>query len=97
LVVTVTLRPPVEAFDAMVKVAVIWVALTTVTLLTLTPVPLMAMVAPALKLEPVRVTGTAVLWLPVLGLTDVSTGEGGGGGLTTVRVAVPTAEGESTL
>ena len=59
-VVTVTLRAPVVAVAAIVKVAVIWVALTTMTLLTVTAVEETVTVAPETKFVPVRVTGTVV-------------------------------------
>ena len=58
-VVTVTLSAPSVALDAIVNVAVIDVLFTTVTLPTVTPVPLTATVAPLRKLVPVSVTGTA--------------------------------------
>ena len=59
-VVTVTFWAPVAAFAAMANVAVICVALSTVVLLTVIPAPLRAMVAPAAKFVPVRVTGSAL-------------------------------------
>ena len=55
---TVTLRAPAVALAAIDKVAVIWVALTTATLLTVTPAEETVTVAPETKFEPVRVTGT---------------------------------------
>ena len=60
LVATVTFAAPSAALAAMVKVPVICVALTTVTLLTVIPGLLAATVAPETKFEPVRVTGTVV-------------------------------------
>src|SRR5215471_16324745 len=84
----------------MVNVAVILVELATTTFPTATPDPLTATTAPVLKFVPVRVTCTAVFWLPLAGLIEVRVGfggGGGGGGFTTVTVAVPTADGESTL
>ena len=59
-VVTVTLSPAGVALFATVSVAVIDVLLTTTTLLTVTPVPLTAIVPPLVKLVPVNVTGTVV-------------------------------------
>jgi hypothetical protein len=60
-----------------------------------------ATVAPETKFVPVRVTGTAVPWTPVAGLTDVNVGVGGltvnGAALlvppvvVTVMLAEPTA------
>jgi len=73
-VVTVTLAAPVVALLAMVKVAVICVALTTLTLLTDTPLLLVFTVAPETKPVPVSVTGTEVPCSPLLGLTEVSVG-----------------------
>ena len=58
----------------MVNVAVICVALTTVVLLTVIPVPLRPMVAPAMKFVPVRVTGTLCPWTPLFGLIELSVG-----------------------
>jgi hypothetical protein len=84
-VVTVTFLPDRVALVAMVKVAVIDVALTTVTPLTVTPVPDTATVAPATKLVPVSVTGTAAPRLPDVGLIEVSVGAAGAG--TTYSIA----------
>jgi hypothetical protein len=61
MVVTVTFAVPGTALAAMVSVAVIWVALTTVTLPAATPGLPTATVAPATKLLPLRVTGTLAL------------------------------------
>jgi len=70
---TVTLRAPVVAELATAKLAVIWVALTTLTPLTVTPLPETATVAPLAKLVPVRVTLAAVLPTGVLaGVIPVS-------------------------
>src|SRR5215831_4451228 len=74
---TVTLAAPRAALAAMVKVAVIWVALATVTALTVMPELLVATVAPETKLAPVRVTGTAVPVRPEAGLTEDRVGAGG--------------------
>src|ERR1039457_4748437 len=79
LVVTVTFAAPSVALAAMGNVAVICVMLTTVTALTAIPVLLVAAVAPATKLVPVRVTGTAAPRTPVAGAMVLSVG---GGGLT---------------
>jgi hypothetical protein len=56
----------------MVNVAVMDVLLTTVVLLTVTPVPLTATVDPAVKSVPVSVTFTLCPCAPELGLTEVS-------------------------
>src|SRR5262249_39053988 len=93
---TVTLRLLADALFPIVNVAVICVALTTVTLLTDTPPPLTATVAPDAKFEPVNVTATAVPCVPELGAIEVSVGAGGAGTVI-VTLAVPTAEGASTL
>jgi hypothetical protein len=61
----------------MVKVAVISVALTTVTPLTVIPELLTTTVEPATKLVPVKVTGTVVPWTPLAGLTKLKVGGGG--------------------
>src|SRR5438094_311884 len=76
LVVTVTLAAPRVVFAVMVKVAVIWVALATLTLLTVMPVPALTE-APATKLEPVRATATAAPCAPELGAMAVNVGAGG--------------------
>src|ERR1700674_5376064 len=72
--VTVTFWGPVEAFEAMVNVAVIDVPLTTVVLLTVMPVPLRPIVAPDAKFVPVSVTATAAPWMPLFGAIEVSVG-----------------------
>jgi len=72
--VTVTVSAPTVAFAAIPKVAVICVALTTCTLLTVTPLPLTFTVAFAAKFVPVKVTGTFVPWTPLVGLIEVSVG-----------------------
>ena len=59
-VVTVTLSAPSVALLAIVNVAVMAVLLTTATLLTVTPVPVIAIAAPETKFVPVSVTGTVV-------------------------------------
>lgn len=74
---TDTLCPPMAAAAPTVRVAVICVALTTVTLPGVTPLPLTATVAPATKLVPLRETFTAVPCGPLLGVTDVKTGAAG--------------------
>jgi hypothetical protein len=76
LVVTVTFAPPSVALAAMVNVAVIRVALTTVKALTAMPGLLVVTVAPRIKFVPVRVTGTLVPWTPLVGPTDASVGAG---------------------
>ena len=94
-VVTVTLREPVLAAAAMVKVALIRVAFTMATLLTLTPDPLTATVAPDEKLVPSSVTGTAAPCAPLAGVTLESVGTDGAAVIDTV--AVPTADGDALL
>jgi hypothetical protein len=84
-VVTVTLVGPVVALAAMVKVAVIWVALTTVTLLTVTPALATLTVAPEIKLVPVNVTGKVLPGVPFDGLMELTVG---GAGDVTTSVAV---------
>jgi hypothetical protein len=64
---TVTLKFPVAALPAIVKLAVICVALTTLTLLTVTPGLLIATVAPVVKFAPVIVTGTVAPCAPLDG------------------------------
>ena len=95
LVEMVTLRAPMTALEAMTNVAVTLLELTTVTPVTETPVPLIATVAPAWKLEPLRVTATFVPCVPLLGAMEVRTGAAGGEVMVTT--AVPTAEGETVL
>jgi hypothetical protein len=75
-VVIVTFAPPNGAFAAIAKVAVICVALTTTTLLAVTPAPVFT-TAPERKFAPVKVTPTLVPTAPDAGLTELS--EGGGG------------------
>ena len=72
-VVTVTLRAPVAVAE-IDNVAVIWVALTTVTLLTVTSADETVTVAPARKFVPVRVTGTVAPWTPLDGAIAVRPG-----------------------
>jgi hypothetical protein len=59
-----------------VNVAVMDVLLATVTLLTVTPVPLRLIVDPAAKFVPVSVTATAAPWMPLLGAIALSVGLG---------------------
>jgi hypothetical protein len=73
-VVTVTLAAPRVALAAIVNVAVICVALVTLTLLTPTPGLVTTTVAPETKLEPVSVTGTLVPCVPLVGAIDVNVG-----------------------
>ena len=58
--VAVILRVPVVAVEAMVRLAVSWVALTKVVELTVTPLPDTVTTAPLTKLVPVTVTFCAV-------------------------------------
>ena len=66
-----TFRALAVAVAEMVNVAVICVALTTTTLLTVTPVEETATVAPETKFVPVRVTGTLVPRTPLEGAIAV--------------------------
>ena len=74
VVVTVTLRAPNVAVAAIDSVAVICVALTTATSLTVTPVEETATVAPETKFVPVRVTGTLTPCGPLVGAMEVRVG-----------------------
>jgi hypothetical protein len=74
-VVTVTLPAPREALAAMVKKAVIWVELTTLTLLTVMPLAALT-VAFVPKPVPIKVTATAVPRTPFVGAIDVRVGVG---------------------
>src|SRR5688572_1093391 len=76
-VVTVTLLVPGVALPAIANVAVICVPLTTLMLLTVMPAPALMVVAPLMKFEPVRVTGTLAPTWPPFGLMAVSVGGGG--------------------
>src|SRR5215831_562397 len=75
-VVTLKLAVVSAAVKAIVKVAVIFVLLTTVTLDTLMSGSLTLTVAPVLKFVPVMVTGTAVPCTPEDGLMEVIAGVG---------------------
>ena len=72
-VVMVTLPDP-DALEVRANVAVIWVALTTVTLVTVTPEFETLIVAPCKKLVPVKVTLALVPGAAALGLMEVSVG-----------------------
>ena len=74
VVVTVTLRAPIVAAAEMVNVAVIWVALTTVTLLTVMSVEETFTAAPETKFVPARVTGTVAPCTPLDGAIAVRPG-----------------------
>lgn len=76
-VVTVTLVAPTEAPAATVKVAVICVWLTTLTLLTVTPGLATATVAPLVKFVPVSVTGTLPPCGALPGVVEVNVGADG--------------------
>jgi hypothetical protein len=58
----------------MLKVAVIWLALTKVTLVAVTPDPLIATVAPETKPVPARETLTELPCVPMFGVTEVKVG-----------------------
>lgn len=85
LVVTVTVLAPAAAVLAITNFAVIDVALTTLTSVTVTFEPLTPTVAPVTKLVPVNVTETVLPCTPALGLTLVKVGAGG----LTVKVFAP--------
>jgi len=79
-VVTVTFRVAgfIEAFGAMVNVAVSCVGLVTLTPVTVTPLPAATVVAPAMKFVPVRVTVNGALpRVPPVGLIAPNVGAGG--------------------
>jgi hypothetical protein len=82
---TVTLNVPAVALAAITKFAVICEALTTTTLVTVTPGLETVTLEPDIKLAPARVTGTVAPWLPADGVTEVRDGAGG----LTVKVAGP--------
>src|SRR5207248_4960130 len=86
-VVTVTLAVPGAALMAIVNVAVICVEFTTVMPLTVTPGLLTAIVAPVVKLVPIRVTPPADPVTPAEGLTALSVG----GGAVTVNATAAVA------
>jgi hypothetical protein len=65
------------------------VPFTSVGLATTTPAPLKFTVNGATKPVPVRVTGTIVLWTPLVGLTDASVGTAKTVNVTVVEVVVP--------
>lgn len=71
-VVTVTLEAPKVAPAPIAKFAVICVALTTTTLLTVIPALFVFTVAPETKFVPVNVTGTVVPVVPLAGLMELS-------------------------
>jgi hypothetical protein len=71
---TRTFLAVVAAVLLIVNVAVTAVALTTTRLLTVTPAPEMVTMKAPVRFVPVRVTGTAVPRIPVLGAMEVSVG-----------------------
>src|SRR5689334_2349545 len=75
--VTVMLEAPKVAPAPIAKLAVIWVALTTTTLLTVIPALFVFTVAPETKFVPVNVTGTVVPVVPLAGLTELRVAAGG--------------------
>jgi len=84
-VITLTLWPPSVATLVILKVALIWVLLTTDTPLAVTPEPAMLTVTGATKLVPFSVTGTLAPRKPDVGLTEVKVGAG----WATVKVTEP--------
>jgi hypothetical protein len=92
-VATVTCLAPGAATVSMVKVAITEVSFTTLTSLTVTPVPLMAtVVAPDTKFVPISVSATAVPLSAVAGLRAVRVGLGGmivNVGASSVRLEPP--------
>jgi hypothetical protein len=75
-VVTVTFAGPCVAFEAIVKLAVICVELTTITLLTAMPLEAET-VAPATNPVPLNVTGTVAPGGPLFGVNVATVGGGG--------------------
>ena len=88
-VATVTFLEPTVAPAAIWNVAVIWVGLTTTTLDVVTPEPLTATVAPAMKFVPVKVTDMLAPCAPLEGETELNTG-----GPPPSVVALATFEGD---
>ena len=87
-VVTVTLRTPGIAFDAIENVAVAVVDFKTCTLVTVTPVPAtVTAVRPASSPVPVNVTGIELPATPLLGVICAKVGTGGGGAVTVKAAA----------
>jgi hypothetical protein len=76
-VATVRVPGPGAALAAMFRVAVIWVGLTTITLVTAIPRLLAVTVEGMAKLVPVKVTETLAPWTPVAGLMDANVGADG--------------------
>ena len=98
LVVTEVLCGPVAALGEIVKVAVIWVGLTTTMLVCLSPTPCNPTCEPLMKFVPVSVTLTDVPRAPLEGVTELSVGKVLAG--VTVNVAellVPPAVVTETL
>jgi hypothetical protein len=88
-VVTLTFTGPGATLFAIVKVAVIWVALTTTTFVTVIPLPALTL-APDWKLVPVRVTGVLDPSMPAAGLIELTVGAPApavAAGLKTARLA----------
>lgn len=73
-VVTVTLYVPTAAIGLTLNTALIWMALGTETADTLTPLPLIATVAPAVKFVPLMFTSKFVPTVPPLGDSEVRAG-----------------------
>lgn len=88
LVVTVVFRVRRDADNGMWNTAVIVVAFTTTTLLTLTAPPCTATVAGAVKCVPVSVTLTLLPRVPEFGVSELSTGFAAGAGFT-VKETLP--------
>src|ERR1700693_270018 len=86
-VLTLTLWAPSGALVAMANVAVMVVLFTTLTPLTVIPLPLRLIVAPETKFVPVRVTPMIAPCTLLEGLTEPSVGAGCG--VLTVKLTLP--------
>src|SRR5882762_2280366 len=96
-VVTLTVLAPSAAVDAIVKVAVTEVPLTTTMLLTVTNVPDTVTAVVPVRFVPVRVTGTAVPWTPEAGAIEVSAGAGAAAWNSTAPTSILFGEPASGL
>src|ERR1044071_5635631 len=85
LFVTEKLRAPVAAAVVTVMFAVIWVALSTVVLLTVMPAPTLPELTPVMNPAPLNVTSNVASRSPDVGEIAVSVGAG----LFTVKVWLP--------
>src|SRR6266849_4500921 len=76
LFVTDTLRGPVAAVEAMVMLAVIWVALSTEVVFTVMSEPKFTELTPLMKFVPVKTTFWLCVRFPLVGAILVSVGAG---------------------